>query len=64
MKQELNDFYEYGYKVFGDKTKFHLWLETKSPALGDKTPASYFIRTNGFHILRQTLQRLENNGDD
>ncbi|MCM5664269.1 MbcA/ParS/Xre antitoxin family protein [Galbibacter mesophilus] len=59
MTKELNNLYEYGYQVFGDKTKFHQWLERKCTALGGRTPASYLISPDGIHILRQTLGRIE-----
>lgn len=59
MTKELNDLYKYGYKVFGDKTKFHLWLERKCIALGGRTPASYLNSPNGLYTIRQILGRIE-----
>ncbi|QLE01489.1 DUF2384 domain-containing protein [Galbibacter sp. BG1] len=64
MNKELKELYLYGYKVFGDKTKFHLWLESKSSDLNGQTPASFLIKPYGIAILIGVLKKKEKNNQD
>jgi len=59
MSEDLKELYEYGYKVFGDKTKFHLWLERKCVAIGDRTPCFFLTSKEETQIVRYTLGRIE-----
>lgn len=59
MTKDLKELYEYGYEVFADETKFHLWLERKCVALGDRTPASFLTSKEEMKIVRHTFGRIE-----
>lgn len=59
MNKKLKELYAYGYEVFGDNEKFHIWLERDCLALGGKTPASLLVSDDGIEIVHQTLGRID-----
>ena len=59
MTEDLKELYEYGYEVFGNKTKFHLWLERSCHALNNKTPISLLNTKEDVKIVRRILSRIE-----
>jgi len=59
MTKELKKLYNYGYEVFGDKQKFHKWLERDCMALGGKAPASFLVSEDGIEKVYQILGRID-----
>lgn len=56
---EITLLYKLGVSVFGDKSKFHTWLESSSVALGGAKPKELLDNTFGINLLRDELQRIE-----
>jgi len=48
-----------GVEVFGNKSKFHNWLETPCLALGDLEPKSFLDSSFGITLLKDELTRIE-----
>ena len=56
---ELVMLYEYGVEVFGDKENFNVWLNSKSIALGGRTPKELFDTKFGVSMVKDELGRIE-----
>ncbi len=56
---ELVMLYEYGIEVFGDKENFDIWLNSKSIALGGRTPKDLFDTRFGVNMVKDELGRIE-----
>jgi putative toxin-antitoxin system antitoxin component (TIGR02293 family) len=56
---ELVMLYEYGIEVFGDKENFDIWLNSKSIALGGRTPKELFDTRFGVNMVKDELGRIE-----
>lgn len=59
MNQHLQSLYNYGYEIFGNKEKFHKWLERECNALDGKTPNSLLTSNEGIELVRQAIGRIE-----
>lgn len=51
--------YEYGVDVFGDKENFNVWLNSKSIALGGRTPKELLDTKFGVGMVKDELGRIE-----
>lgn len=51
--------YKRGIEVFGDKSKFDQWLETKNLSLGGVLPKSLLDNTFGIQMLDDEFGRME-----
>jgi putative toxin-antitoxin system antitoxin component (TIGR02293 family) len=56
---ELVMLYEYGVEVFGDKENFNVWLNSKSIALGGRTPKELLDTKFGVGMVKDELGRIE-----
>ena len=56
---EITLLYKLGVRAFGDKAKFHTWLESESVALGGVKPKTLLDTTFGINMLRDALERIE-----
>ncbi len=56
---ELVMLYEYGVEVFGDKDNFNVWLNSKSIALGGRTPKELLDTKFGIGMVKDELGRIE-----
>jgi putative toxin-antitoxin system antitoxin component (TIGR02293 family) len=56
---ELSMLYKYGVEVFGDKDNFNTWLNTKSNALGGRSPKDLLDTNFGISMVRDELGRIE-----
>jgi putative toxin-antitoxin system antitoxin component (TIGR02293 family) len=56
---ELVMLYEYGIEVFGDKENFNIWLNSKSIALGGRTPKELLDTMFGVGMVKDELGRIE-----
>lgn len=52
--------YKLGIDVFGDKSNFDTWLQSKSVALGGVKPKELLDNTFGISLVRDELNRIEN----
>ena len=52
--------YKLGVDVFGDKSNFDTWLQSKSVALGGVKPKELLDNTFGISLVRDELGRIEN----
>ncbi|MEO9071250.1 MAG: MbcA/ParS/Xre antitoxin family protein [Ginsengibacter sp.] len=59
MEKGVKSLYKYGIKVFGNKEKFNLWLETKNQALGSIIPKKLLEKDSGINLLKDELTRIE-----
>ncbi len=50
---------EKGWKVFGSKEKFNMWLRIPSIALGGKAPFEFFDTSTGIQYIKDELGRIE-----
>jgi putative toxin-antitoxin system antitoxin component (TIGR02293 family) len=51
--------YEYGVEVFGDQGNFNIWLNSKSIALGGRTPKELLDTKFGVGMVKDELGRIE-----
>lgn len=56
---ELSMLYTYGVEVFGDKANFNTWLNSKSIALGGRTPKELLDTKFGISMVKDELGRIE-----
>ena len=56
---EMVMLYEFGVEVFGDKNNFNIWLDSKSIALGGRTPKELFDTKFGVGMVKDELGRIE-----
>jgi putative toxin-antitoxin system antitoxin component (TIGR02293 family) len=56
---ELNMLYQYGVEVFGDKDNFNVWLNSKSMALGGRSPKELLDTKFGINMVKDELGRIE-----
>jgi putative toxin-antitoxin system antitoxin component (TIGR02293 family) len=56
---ELAMLYEYGVDVFGDKENFNIWLNSRSVALGGRTPKELLDTKFGVLMVKDELGRIE-----
>ncbi len=56
---ELVMLYEYGVEVFGDKHNFNTWLNSRSIALGGRTPKELLDTKFGVGMVKDELGRIE-----
>src|SRR4051794_18160037 len=56
---ELSMLYQYGLEVFGDKENFNTWLDSRSIALGGRTPKDLLDTKFGISMVRDELGRIE-----
>jgi putative toxin-antitoxin system antitoxin component (TIGR02293 family) len=56
---ELVMLYQYGVEVFGDKDNFNVWLNSKSIALGGRTPKELLDTKFGVGMVKDELGRIE-----
>lgn len=56
---ELSMLYQYGVEVFGDKDNFNTWLNSKSIALGGRTPKGLLDTKFGVSMIKDALGRIE-----
>lgn len=56
---EIMMLYKLGVEVFGDREKFHSWLDTKNIALGGVAPRSYLDNSFGIRLIKDELNRIE-----
>lgn len=56
---ELVMLYEFGIEVFGEKENFDIWLNSKSIALGGRTPKELFDTRFGVNMVKDELGRIE-----
>ena len=56
---ELMMLYEYGVDVFGDKENLNVWLNSKSIALGGRTPKELLDTKFGVAMVKDELGRIE-----
>lgn len=51
--------YNYGVEVFGDKENFNVWLDSRSIALGGRTPKELLDTLLGVGMIKDELGRIE-----
>ena len=56
---ELTMLYNYGVEVFGDRSNFDTWLESKNVALGGVKPKALLDISYGIGLLKDELTRIE-----
>jgi putative toxin-antitoxin system antitoxin component (TIGR02293 family) len=56
---EVMGILEKGWKVFGSKEKFNMWLRIPSIALGGKAPIEFFDTSTGIQYIKDELGRIE-----
>jgi len=56
---EISQLYAYGYAVFGEKEKFHRWMNTVIPVIGYVTPKSLLDTSFGIALIQNTLGSIE-----
>ncbi|WP_074672382.1 MbcA/ParS/Xre antitoxin family protein [Maribacter dokdonensis] len=54
-----NNLFNYGEKVFGDKSNFQKWLNSENKALENKTPKSLLETKEGIQRVNDELGRIE-----
>lgn len=55
----LTDLYSYGYKVFGEESKFNDWMFKPNKAIGDKPPFDIVDNQFGREEIKNILGRIE-----
>lgn len=56
---ELVMLYQFGVEVFGDQESFNIWLNSKSVALGGRTPKELLDTMFGVNMVKDELGRIE-----
>lgn len=56
---EIMMLYKLGVDVFGDKDKFHSWLDSSNIALGGVLPRSLMDNAFGIKMVKDELNRIE-----
>lgn len=56
---ELVMLYEYGIEVFGDRDNFNIWLNSRSIALGGRSPKELLDTKFGIDLVKDELGRIE-----
>jgi putative toxin-antitoxin system antitoxin component (TIGR02293 family) len=51
--------YEYGIEVFGDRDNFNIWLNSRSIALGGRSPKELLDTKFGIDLVKDELGRIE-----
>jgi putative toxin-antitoxin system antitoxin component (TIGR02293 family) len=58
---ELARLFGLGYEVFDTKSDFNKWLQSPSPALGNKIPFDLLDSSLGFDMVEAEIQRIRYN---
>jgi putative toxin-antitoxin system antitoxin component (TIGR02293 family) len=58
---ELARLFAFGYEVFDSKDDFKKWLQTSSPALGNRRPIEFLDSSMGFEMVRNAIGRIKYN---
>ena len=56
---QITMLYRTGYLVFGDRERFHTWLDTQNLALGGVQPKALLDNSMGIKMIEDELSRIE-----
>lgn len=55
----IANIFKQGIKLFGSQDKFHNWLNSENPAMGNEKPASYLDTFSGIQLVLDQLNAIE-----
>ena len=55
----IGKLYFQGEEIFGDKKKFHRWMDKEILALGGKKPKDFLDTISGIRMVEDVLHRIE-----
>lgn len=55
----IANLFKQGIEIFGSQDKFHNWLNSENPAMGNEIPASYLKTFSGIQLVMDELNAIE-----